>query len=225
MSEEQKKAALRELHGLKGEARMMGFADINTFDQNVVSFLELLRSLGLETDAALEPRLTITHGQALSTAQFYRLTSASASPVQGADLAVASGNVLANDTDADLEPLSVATVNGSAANVGVAVAGVYLWARRGEAVEATFLTTLVLLAPLIAMATQVIGDSIARAFSLVGALSIIRFRTPIKEPEEIAVRAKEGFAVTGMALARCSSSTMAPLWAGSRCWMTRPARR
>lgn len=32
----------------------------------------------------------------------------------------------------------------------------------------------------------VIGDSIARAFSLVGALSIIRFRTAIQDPRDIA---------------------------------------
>jgi hypothetical protein len=31
----------------------------------------------------------------------------------------------------------------------------------------------------------VIGDNIARAFSLVGALSIIRFRTPLKDPLDI----------------------------------------
>ena len=31
----------------------------------------------------------------------------------------------------------------------------------------------------------IIGDNIARAFSLVGALSIIRFRTPLKDPLDI----------------------------------------
>ena len=47
-------------------------------------------------------------------------------------------------------------------------------------------TTLILLCVLIAMVSLVIGDSVARAFSLVGALSIVRFRTPVKEPEELA---------------------------------------
>jgi hypothetical protein len=69
---------------------------------------------------------------------------------------------------------------------GAAVAMLYRWARRGEAVPPTFLTTLVLLATAIAMATQVIGDNVARAFSLVGALSIVRFRTVVKDTQDTA---------------------------------------
>jgi len=66
---------------------------------------------------------------------------------------------------------------GTALILGLAVAGLYRWARRGETVQATFLTTLVLLAAVTAMATQVIGDNVARAFSMVGVLSVVRFRT------------------------------------------------
>ena len=44
----------------------------------------------------------------------------------------------------------------------------------------------ILLAILIAMVTQVIGDHIARAFSLVGALSIVRFRTVVEDTLDIA---------------------------------------
>ena len=46
--------------------------------------------------------------------------------------------------------------------------------------------TLVLLAILIAMVTQVIGDNVARAFSLVGALSIVRFRTVVRDTVDTA---------------------------------------
>ena len=73
-----------------------------------------------------------------------------------------------------------------ALGLGAVVAGLYRWARRGEPVQATFLTTLVLLATLIAMATQIIGDSVARAFSLVGALSVVRFRTVVKDTQDTA---------------------------------------
>jgi len=38
----------------------------------------------------------------------------------------------------------------------------------------------------IAMATQVIGDNVARAFSLVGALSVVRFRTVVKDTQDTA---------------------------------------
>ncbi len=75
---------------------------------------------------------------------------------------------------------------GGALVLGWAVAWLYRWARRGEAVAPTFVTTLVLLATLIAMATQIIGDNIARAFSLVGALSVVRFRTVVKDTQDTA---------------------------------------
>jgi hypothetical protein len=70
--------------------------------------------------------------------------------------------------------------------LGAAVAAIYRWARRDEAVQPTFLTTLILLATVIAMATQVIGDNVARAFSLVGALSVVRFRTVVKDTQDTA---------------------------------------
>jgi len=75
---------------------------------------------------------------------------------------------------------------GTALILGLAVAGLYRWARRGETVQATFVTTLVLLAAVIAMATQVIGDNVARAFSMVGALSVVRFRTVVKDTQDTA---------------------------------------
>lgn len=48
------------------------------------------------------------------------------------------------------------------------------------------LTTLVLLTVLIAMVTLVIGNSVARAFGLVGALSIVRFRTVVDDTRDTA---------------------------------------
>jgi len=47
-------------------------------------------------------------------------------------------------------------------------------------------TTFVLMCVLIAMATQIIGSNVARAFSLVGALSIVRFRTAITSSQDVA---------------------------------------
>lgn len=57
--------------------------------------------------------------------------------------------------------------------------------RTGEH-SATFPATLVMLCVLIAMVTQVIGDNVARAFSLVGALSIVRFRTVVRDTKDTA---------------------------------------
>ena len=69
--------------------------------------------------------------------------------------------------------------------LGAVVAGIYRWSHRRNEVPATsFLTTLVLMTIVIAMSTQVIGDNVARAFSLVGALSIVRFRTVVQDTRD-----------------------------------------
>ncbi|MBN9522252.1 DUF4956 domain-containing protein [bacterium] len=74
-----------------------------------------------------------------------------------------------------------------AAVLGAAVAGVYALTRKKSRSEAApFFATLVLLTVLIALVTQVIGDSAARAFSLVGALSIVRFRTVVDDTRDTA---------------------------------------
>jgi len=70
--------------------------------------------------------------------------------------------------------------------LGGVVALVYRLTRSKSEVAPSFSATLVLLSILIAMVTQVIGDNIARAFSLVGALSIVRFRTVVRDTQDTA---------------------------------------
>lgn len=70
--------------------------------------------------------------------------------------------------------------------LGGVVALVYRGTRGAEEAAPSFTITLVLLAILIAMVTQVIGDNVARAFSLVGALSIVRFRTVVRDTQDTA---------------------------------------
>lgn len=69
---------------------------------------------------------------------------------------------------------------------GLLVAAIYRGTRPRSRVNPSFPPTLVLLAILIAMVTQVIGSDLARAFSLVGALSIIRFRTVVRDTQDTA---------------------------------------
>lgn len=69
---------------------------------------------------------------------------------------------------------------------GMLIAVIYRWTRRSHLPTSTFPMTLVLLCVLIAMVTQVIGDNVARAFSLVGALSIVRFRTVVRDTQDTA---------------------------------------
>lgn len=70
--------------------------------------------------------------------------------------------------------------------LGCAVAWIYARTSRDNDGGSTFLITLVLLSVLIAMVTQVIGNNVARAFSLVGALSIVRFRTVVRDTRDTA---------------------------------------
>lgn len=96
------------------------------------------------------------------------------------------------------EPAAIAARLLVALALGSLVAGIYRITRRPTERTATFPTTLILLAILIALVTQIIGDNVARAFSLVGALSIVRFRTVVRDTRDTAYVI---FAVvTGMAV-------------------------
>ena len=74
----------------------------------------------------------------------------------------------------------------SALLFGGVVALIYRLTRSEPEVAPSFTTTLVLLSILIAMVTQAVGDNVARAFSLVGALSIVRFRTVVRDTQDTA---------------------------------------
>ncbi|MEO7414030.1 MAG: DUF4956 domain-containing protein [Opitutaceae bacterium] len=89
-------------------------------------------------------------------------------------------------SNADVAPIDVLLRLFAALAFGGAVAWIYRRARGVAASSGSFPGTLVLLAILIAMVTQVIGDNVARAFSLVGALSIVRFRTVVRDTQDTA---------------------------------------
>src|SRR6266487_1857770 len=89
-------------------------------------------------------------------------------------------------TGPNVAPLDVLIRLLAALVLGGVVAWIYCRTRRNIDVAASFPTTLVLLSVLIAMVTQVIGDNVARAFSLVGALSIVRFRTVVRDTQDTA---------------------------------------
>src|SRR5262245_1620271 len=91
---------------------------------------------------------------------------------------------VANEQQLPLDTIVIRLV--AAAVLGGAVALIYRATRPGSAVTQAFLRTLVLLSIMIAMVTQVIGTNVAMAFSLVGALSIVRFRTVVRDIEDTA---------------------------------------
>jgi uncharacterized membrane protein YhiD involved in acid resistance len=87
-------------------------------------------------------------------------------------------------------PYSLATLGTIILNLiiafglGMVIATVYRWT--ANVAENAMTDALIILCMLIAVVMVVIGDSVARAFSLVGALSIIRFRTVVQDARDIA---------------------------------------
>lgn len=65
------------------------------------------------------------------------------------------------------------------------VAWVYKFTHRGMIYDRSFLITLLLMGPIIAVIITVIGNNIALSIGLVGSLSIIRFRTVIKDSRDL----------------------------------------
>ncbi len=61
----------------------------------------------------------------------------------------------------------------------------YRATHRGATYSASFLQGLFILTACTTLIMVVIGSNVARAFSLVGALSIVRFRTAIKDPRDV----------------------------------------
>ena len=62
---------------------------------------------------------------------------------------------------------------------------IYKITHRGTSYTQSFVFTLVLNGMVVAMVMMIVGSNIARAFSLVGALSIIRFRNAVKETRDV----------------------------------------
>lgn len=77
--------------------------------------------------------------------------------------------------------LGLAAVFGLAASLAY-----FLTARKRRAEAASFVATMTLLSILLGMVSMVIGSNIARAFALVGALSIVRFRTVVEDTRDTA---------------------------------------
>lgn len=62
---------------------------------------------------------------------------------------------------------------------------IYKITHRGTSYTQSFVFTLVINGMVVALVMMIVGSNIARAFSLVGALSIIRFRNAIKETRDV----------------------------------------
>lgn len=89
-------------------------------------------------------------------------------------------------TPGESTALQMAARLGMAFGCGCIIAAIYKGVRPRELFMSSFPPTLVLLAILCAMLPLVIGQNVAWAFGLVGALSIVRFRTVVEDTHDIA---------------------------------------
>lgn len=85
-----------------------------------------------------------------------------------------------------LAPLGTVLANlGAALACGLALSVLYRRTYRGSSYLVTFDRSLITLPLVTAIVIMVIGNNLARAFGLVGAMSIIRFRTALKDPQDL----------------------------------------
>lgn len=70
--------------------------------------------------------------------------------------------------------------------LGLFISYVYKLTHKGVSYSQSFMLTIVFVTIIVAMVMMVIGNNVARAFALVGALSIIRFRTVVKDTKDTA---------------------------------------
>lgn len=99
--------------------------------------------------------------------------------MNGIDLELAFGQALNLDLVQILQALMLALL------CGAFVSMIYRVSIQDRIVSPSMMVSLVLLSVIGAMVMMVIGNNVARAFSLVGALAIIRFRTRLASPVDI----------------------------------------
>lgn len=71
--------------------------------------------------------------------------------------------------------------------LGLVISTVYRKTHKGLSYSQSFVLTIIYLTIITTSVIMVIGNSLARAFALVGTLSIIRFRTVLKDTKDIAI--------------------------------------
>ncbi len=69
---------------------------------------------------------------------------------------------------------------------GLAISLIYKKTHKGLSYSQSFMITNVFVSVIVCMVIMIIGNNLARAFALVGALSIIRFRTVVKDTKDTA---------------------------------------
>ena len=84
--------------------------------------------------------------------------------------------------------------------LSLVIAWIYKITYRGTSYSQSYVQNLILLSMIVAVVMLVVGSNVARAFGLLGALSIIRFRNAIKDTRDV------GFIFLAMAVGMASGT-------------------
>jgi len=98
--------------------------------------------------------------------------------------------------------------------LGFIITGIYRQTHKGLSYSQSFSLTILFVTVIVAIVMMVIGNSLARAFALVGALSIIRFRTVVKDTKDTA------YVFAGLALGMASGTSNYFLAISSTCLLS-----
>lgn len=89
------------------------------------------------------------------------------------------------DLSSTIPPSQIAVGLGLSLVLSLVIAATYRFTHRGVSYSQTYAHTLIIMCMVVTVIMMIVGSSIARAFSLVGAMSIIRFRNAVKETKDI----------------------------------------
>jgi uncharacterized membrane protein YhiD involved in acid resistance len=89
------------------------------------------------------------------------------------------------DMSAEFSVIEVVLVLALSFALSAFIGWIYKITHRGTSYTQSFVFSLVLNGMVVAVVMMIVGSNIARAFSLVGALSIIRFRNAVKETRDV----------------------------------------
>lgn len=95
-------------------------------------------------------------------------------------------NAATGDIASSLTIVSVLEILASSIIIGLVISLVYLFTHKKEGYSQAFCVALILLAPIVGLVILLIGNNVARAFSLAGAFALIRFRSAPGDPKDIA---------------------------------------
>lgn len=90
------------------------------------------------------------------------------------------------DVASQLTTVSVIEILVSSIVIGFVISLVYLLTHKKDGYSQAFCVALILLAPIVGLVILLIGNNVARAFSLAGAFALIRFRSAPGDPKDIA---------------------------------------